>query len=333
MLPPAARDFYALQQRVSATTANEVRRLWRRNMGDDFDSSWRRVSPAILAVLAEGQSRMALESQPYVRRVLDDLRIPDRPVGEFVPSSLVGVASDGRPLDTLAQQSVVEAKVAVASGASTQQALDEGGAWLKLMAALQVADVARVAVGIGTASRKNVAGHIRVLNLPSCQRCAILAGRFYRWSTGFERHPRCDCTMMPVRSRHEADLYVDDPMDAFRQGQIKDLTKAQTAAINEGANISDVVNATRGMSTTATERGLSARKIHLAERRAKFEAAQEARRQASIASGMPDLMAPFAHLPRTTARYTRLTPEGIYRLAGNDRAEAIRLLRREGYIT
>src|SRR5690348_18342012 len=37
-----------------------------------------------------------------------------------------------------------------------------------------------------------------LLNPPSCQRCAILAGRWYRWSQGFLRHPRCDCVNLPA---------------------------------------------------------------------------------------------------------------------------------------
>ena len=112
---------------------------------------------------------------------------------------------------------------------------------------------------------------------------------------------------------------------------IRDLTGAQRFAIDNGADITRVVNATRGMSTTATDRSLSARKIHLAEKKAKFEAAAEAQRQASISSGMPDLMAQFSHLPR--ANSTRiLTPEGIYQQA-RTRDEAIELLRHWGYLT
>ena len=65
MLPQAASEFYALQQRVATTTANEARRIWRSQMGDDFDSSWRRTAPSILAVLAEGQSQMALRASGY----------------------------------------------------------------------------------------------------------------------------------------------------------------------------------------------------------------------------------------------------------------------------
>lgn len=317
MLPPSATEFYRRQQAVTITVRNEVRRLWRQ-MGDDFDGSWRRISPAVLAVVAEGQSQMALRALDYNHAVLDQLDIPDQPEGELRPGSLVGVASDGRPLTTLAAQSVVTAKVAVSKGASTRQALDDGGGWLQLMAQLQVADAARVAVGIGTASRRNIMGNVRVLNLPVCQRCAVLGGRFYRWSKGFDRHPGDDCTMMPVKSHGEAAAFVNDPMDAYRSGQIKDLTQAQIKALEEGAELGRVVNAYRGMSTTATTRNVKTMRI----------------REPVIDPGVPDLLGFLPpHIRNRRPELTRLTPEGIYQRAGNDRGEAIRLLRAEGYIT
>jgi hypothetical protein len=225
MLPQAATDFYAKQQRVGTTAANEVRRAWRR-MGDDFDASWRRVRPVALSVIAEAQSQMTLAAADYVPRVLDEVGIRDRPEGTFRPSSLVGMASDGRRLDTLTYSGVTEAKTAIRNGATTQQALDAGGKWLDLMTKLQVADAARQAVGVMTASRKNLGGTVRVLNPPSCQRCAILAGRFYRWSKGFDRHPRCDCVNMPAERKAwaEAEGFITDPMVAYRKGEIRDLT-------------------------------------------------------------------------------------------------------------
>lgn len=332
MLPRAATEFYGLQQRVSATAATEVGRLWRK-MGDDFDSSWRRIAPAALQVLAQAQVEVASAALTYVPNVLSETGLADRPTGDLQVRSLVGRASDGRPLDSLAYGAVTEAKTAIATGATTPDALARGGNWLDLMAKLQVADAARQAVGVLTASRPNLGGTVRVLNPPSCQRCAILAGRFYRWSTGFDRHPRCDCVNLPSQSSGwaQAEGFITDPMDAYRAGQIRDLTEAQRFAIDNGADISRVVNATRGMSTTATDRSLSARQAHLADKKAAFDAATEARRQASIAAGYPDLLATFGHLPRATNAPV-LTPEGIYRQA-KTRAEAIQLLREWGYIT
>ncbi len=322
MLPRAASDFYALQQRVNATAAAEVGRLWRK-MGDDFDVSWRRLAPAVLAVLIEAQEQTSRAALDYVPRVLAETDIPDEPVGDFRPRSLIGIASDGRPLASLAYGGVVEAKQAVADGAPTGVALAQGGSWMDLMTKLQVADAARQAVGVMTASRKNLGGTVRVLNPPSCQRCAILAGRFYRWSTGFDRHPRCDCVNMPSTSAGWArsEGFITDPMDAYRAGHIRDLTEAQRFAIDNGADITRVVNATRGMSTTAPRRLPKARK------------SGTPLPTPVVTPGVPDLLAGIRFNQPTAPDLGLLTPEGIYRETAGDRDKAIALLREWGYIT
>lgn len=326
MLPTAATDFYALQQRVNFTAANEVRRLWGR-MGDDFDASWRRYGPAVLAVVREAQKEVTKAAAEYVPAVLAETDIPDQPEADFRPGSLVGVASDGRRLDTLAYGAVTEAKAAIGTGASPAQALDTGAGFLDLMTKLQVADAARTAVGAMTASRKNLGGTVRVLNPPSCQRCAILAGRFYRWSKGFDRHPKCDCVNLPSRSAGWAKAagFITDPMDAYRAGQIKDLTTAQVKALEEGADIGKVVNAYRGISTTSTE---TAKSIRL---RIKLQSASP---RPAVPAGQPDLMAFMGTSRRPSAADLVIpTPEGIYREAKGDRDKAIALLREWGYLT
>ena len=87
MLPQAATEFYARQQRVNATAANEVKRAWRR-MGDDFDASWRRISPVVLATLVEAQAQNVLAARDYVPRVLDENNTARLGPGGRVPGPL-----------------------------------------------------------------------------------------------------------------------------------------------------------------------------------------------------------------------------------------------------
>lgn len=326
MLPTASTEFYALHQRVNRTAANEVRSLWGR-MGDDFDTSWRRYGPAMLAVVTEAQQEVTKAATRYVPAVLAETDVSNRPVADFRPRSLVGVASDGRRLDTLAYGAVTEAKASIGAGATTAQALDNGADFLDLMTKLQVADAARTAVGVMTASRKNLGGTVRVLNPPSCQRCAILAGRFYRWSKGFDRHPKCDCVNQPVPGEvyAKAEGFITDPMDAYRAGEIRDITQAQAFALDNGADIGRVVNATRGISTTSTE---TAKSIRL---RLKL---QNTAPRPAIPAGQSDLMAFMGTRGRPSAVDLVIpTPEGIYREARGDRDKAIALLREWGYLT
>lgn len=107
-----------------------------------------------------------------------------------------------------------------------------------------VADAVRTATSVDMARRRNVTVYVRSVGGNACARCAILSGRVYRWSDGFQRHPNCQCCMIPTTY---ADAYGLEPSPAelFRQGRITDLSRADTLAINNGADIAQVVNVRR----------------------------------------------------------------------------------------
>lgn len=161
-----------------------------------------------------------------------------------------------------------------------------------------IADAGRDAQAVATVATPTLEGHVRYVNLPACARCVILAGQFYKWSDGFLRHPQCDCVMVPT-SETPPDGFVSDPMEAFRRGGIRGLSKADTEAILAGADIGRVVNVRRKSA------GLSKAGRVLTRTTA------GSRRRAGVES---------------------LTPEGVFELA-SDRADALELLRRYGYIT
>lgn len=292
MLPQSAADHYREQQRLTVATVAAVRAQWRR-MTDDLDSSWRTVGPRIVTLVAAAQLASARNGAASVPRMLAELNIDADPLAEVDPRSLTGVASDGRPLDSLMAGAVVKAKEA--------QALDAGRSWLDMTVQTQVADAGRVAAGMATTVRPQLSGHVRMLNPPSCSRCAVLAGRVYRWSTGFLRHPRCDCVMVPVQSEQwaQAEGLVSDPVELIRNGQVTDLPDAARRAILDGADVSQVINATtrRGAVYTAGGRQFT--------------------REGTTRRG--------------TGIRQRPTPEQIYADAA-DRDDAVRLLRRFGYV-
>ena len=72
-----------------------------------------------------------------------------------------------------------------------------------------------------------LAGHERVVTLPAYGRCMLLAGRLYAFSTGFLRHPRCDCDMRPGNTPRG----LLDPLKHYtrqvRQEHVQPLTIAQ----------------------------------------------------------------------------------------------------------
>jgi hypothetical protein len=102
-----------------------------------------------------------------------------------------------------------------------------------------VQDAGRAAEQVAATVRPQI-GYVRFLSPPSCSRCAVLAGRVYRYSTGFLRHPNCDCTMIPTSVANPA--AVEDPVDLMRRGLVTGISKADQKAIRDGADFGQVVN-------------------------------------------------------------------------------------------
>jgi hypothetical protein len=220
-------------------------------MGADFDASWARVGPRILLLTASAQLGAARSGAAYVPDTLAELGAPVDPVGEVVPEAFSGIASDGRPLDTLLGESVIRAKVARDNGAAASDALTAAGRALDMYVHTQIADAARGAASVAIAARPTV-GWVRMVNPPCCGRCAVLAGKWFRYNQGFQRHPRCDCRHVPAPEDVAGDVGTS-PAALFSGGHVKGLTSGQAKAITEGADPARVINASRkasGMTTT-----------------------------------------------------------------------------------
>jgi hypothetical protein len=246
VLPQAASDFYRTQQRLVVSMLSLARSQWA-GMGDDLDGSWARVGPRLVRLTTAAQVGAARNATAYVPAVLAQQGIDITPDGAVDPTAFGGYASDGRPLDSLLYGAVIESRTVQAD--SLSQRLSAGGRWLDMAIQTQVADAGRQATGIGVALRQRT-GWVRMVNPPCCQRCAVLAGRVYRYSQGFQRHPHCDCQMVPT-------LLVGDnpPGVTIGPGDVKDLTAAQRQAIADGSDVNKVINSHRagkrnGMTTT-----------------------------------------------------------------------------------
>lgn len=187
MLPDAAWEYDATQRSLSVSTLALTQTAWSA-MGTSYDDSWRVQGPRIALVALSAQLGAARAATPYLERVLPELDINPESVGEVAPRAFVGVAGDGRPVDSLLYGAVTTAKQATAAGAPPRVALSQGGRWLDMAVRTLVADTGRAAVSTGMTARPAVTGWVRMLQLPSCGRCTILAGRWYRWSRGFQRH-------------------------------------------------------------------------------------------------------------------------------------------------
>lgn len=299
-MPPEVLDVaarrYADQVALARATASVARAVWSRINRLSIGSSWLRLLAEPLAVLVAAQLRAAETADVYVERALAAQGVTAAADGMVWARALAGVSSDGRRLDTLLYQPAVRTLTLIGAGATPARALAAGALDLDMIVRTQVADAGRAATGVAIAARPRV-GYTRMLNPPSCSRCAVLAGRFYRWSTGFQRHPRCDCLHVPATEGTSRDLRVSprgyfDSLTAAEQDRA--FTKAGAAAIRDGADVGQVVNARRGMTAAGTTTESTTR--------------------------------------RGVAAKGRLMPEEIYRRSQGNRDEALRLLRQHGYL-
>jgi hypothetical protein len=120
----------------------------------------------------------------------------------------------------------------------TQMAEAAGDAGFDRLVESLVQDAGRAAESVATSVRPNIY-HVRFLSPPSCSRCAILAGRVYRYSDGFQRHPNCDCVMVPTTVANAEPQDVDQ---LIRDGQVTGLSKADLLALADGADLNQLVN-------------------------------------------------------------------------------------------
>lgn len=247
----SARRHYNLSRLIALRAVREAVRVRTQGPG------------AVASVVATHQVTQAVISQQAVAQMLAEQAIDE------VADAL---------LNSLAFTTSVDSFTAMLEQVDTDLEFE------RLVASL-VQDAGRAAESVATAVRPRIY-HVRYLSPPSCSRCAVLAGRIYRYSDGFQRHPNCDCVMIPTTV---SSPYVQDPVELFKQGLVTGLSKADAQALADGADFGQIVNV-----------------------RARASGLQEA--------------------GRVLARRGRPTPEGIYRLAGDDRARAVELLTQYGYL-
>ena len=288
------------QAALARRTSTELVRLWRQIEPGQIVASWGSMLPRALAVLGTSQATAAASAGLYVDDVLEasGVRVDQAAAGRVSPAAFAATASDGRPLASLLMEPSITTLTQIKAGRTPAQALNSGRFALDMITRTQVADAGRVAVSTAAAVRPQVTGYVRMISGGACSRCLILAGKRYRWNTGFQRHPRCECRNVPVAESVPDDLRVNpkayfDSLGKTEQDQL--LGQAGAEAVRSGADLAKVVNARRGMQTAS----VFGRQVH-----ATTEGAR---------------------------RGVRLMPEQIFRDASS-RDDAIRLLRLHGYI-
>lgn len=311
-----AHVWYQRQQRISRRAVDLASKTWGLLNPQDLTSSWNGGLGSYLGrVVSAAQLTAAAGSTAYTSAVVSDAGVTPNPLGRVNPAAFAGQTADGRSLGSLLYLPIIDVKAAIALGATTEGAMLRGLVQLLTYVDTEVADASRGSAQVAGTADTTVIGYVRYLTGAGCDRCIILAGRFYKHNEGFERHPQCDCQHRPVTAaewaEHKTDV-TDSPTKAFAamsddQLAAAGLSEDDVKAIRAGADPAQVVNAHRGVYTVgdreftsdgATRRGLAGQR--LAAPRGGFAA--------------------------------RLSTAQIYLEAGDDRDEATRLLKRFGYL-
>lgn len=290
-----------LREVVTAAAAQE----WGKITPDAIDESFGSILPTLMEVITLGQLRAASEADSYLTRLYPSVDL----TGMIRPGAFAGIAADGRDLVSLLRIPLIVSKRSILAGVATGVALGVGAYVLKRIAASETADAGRTADQTATTARPELSGYVRHLSLPSCARCAVLAGQVYQWNDGFERHPQCDCRHIPIRDDEDAEELRTDARKAIEAGKVRDLSQADRKAILEGADPNQVINARRGMYKASDGRKLTREGMT---------------KRAWYGGGYGNGRGRDRRPP------PRLRPEQIYRDAGS-RKEAISLLREHGY--
>lgn len=205
---------YAEQALITEKGVRAAERAWRLRRLD--------LLPSTLALLMLSAARHSAQS---VNVMVAEQGLVAPAEATVIASAFAKSASDGRSLPGLLDQA-------------------ETLAQLITMIVTQIADSGRGAASVAVAVRPDLDGYVRHVGPTCCSRCAILAGRFYRWSSGFKRHEQCRCTNVPTTLANAGDL-IETPDDLFRQGRIKGLSAADIRAVEDGADLAKVVNVRR----------------------------------------------------------------------------------------
>ena len=319
MLPPdvtaLAEAHRIRQQRLTLLATREAGKVWGRLDAQAVRASWERLVGSLLRMVIAAQSSATDGAQDYVAAALSMQGAAPEPFGTVNARPLVGVASDGRDLRSLLTYPAHTVEDLLSGGMNRGLAVGRGLLQLQRIVSTQVGDAARVSTGLATINDRRTRGYIRHLTPPSCSRCVILAGKFYRTNQGFQRHPHCDCVHIPSAEVIEP----QSPRDLFDAMSDAELRKAgwsqgDIQAIRDGADIYQVTNARKGL-----------RSVTVAGRQVQATTEGTTRRG----------LAGMRLGAQRGQRAVRLTPEQIYADAqhfGLSREQTLDVLKRHGYI-
>ena len=244
------------QKELARRVAAQVARAFAALEVTDLDTAWTAAEKRIVGSVIVAQALATTDATAYVDECVREAGATPARAVVLSTGPFVGSASDGRPLDTLMHGVLIRIKQRIGeNGGDVDDALAYGQRVATLYAVNETQATARLADAFAIAAEPRVQGWVRQVVPPACGRCIVLAGRVYARNAGFDRHPRCDCVHVPTLRAGSAGAQsprqLFDRMSADEQDA--SFGRKNAAAIRQGADIGQVVNARRGM-TAAGDR-------------------------------------------------------------------------------
>ena len=249
----AAARHKADTEKMTAAAFERAGKAWKRVNPGSIVSSWQTLSAGVIGAVMIAQTETIENSNNYIDFAFNDQNI-DGLDARLRPGAVVGtMPATGATLDAALAGVAFHALDHIGRGHSVRDAMDGGMLELAQLVQYAVADTSRASAQVRIGTTQTSVGYTRVVSAGCCARCAVLAGRFYRWNAGFLRHPNCNCLHFPATSTVAAQT-ATDPREAFdalsEKEQNRIYTKSGAEAIRNGADMNQVINARRGMTAS-----------------------------------------------------------------------------------
>lgn len=304
-LPDPMRRFYKLNQETILELLNNGRRALRQIAPTGVDTTWKPRARKLEKQLLQAQETIAGRATITTIDTLATQSTYVSPDSHVTPRAFAGLAFNSDTRTVLDIPSRIFQETYTNTG-SYYAAHKRAQASLNRILRTVVADTERATMGVNVALHEGI-GYVRMVQMPACSRCIMLAGRFYRWNKGFLRHPNCDCVHIPTTAKDFAQAQelglASDPYEVFhslsKAEQDRTFGKYGAQAIRDGADLFQIVNAQtsrKGAFTTygTTKRAYAGKRLKPGQR--------------------------------------RILPETAYTWAKGDRTTALKLLEEHGYI-
>lgn len=242
-LEQVAQQHYRRSSLTTRQVVAAILALWRATGPSGFRDELTRAA----GLVAAGQLSQAVQAADYLLALAAEQGM-GAAEAQLVPRAFAGVGADGRSLVNVLSYPVNRVWTMLDAGADYATANTSGTASLTRIVSNEVTQAGVSAESVGMVGQTDMGGYVRILTPPSCGRCAVLAGKWFKWNAGFARHPGCDCKHVPAGEVGAVDALRTDSRAYFNSlsavEQDRRFGPSEAEAIRGGADLNQAVNAT-----------------------------------------------------------------------------------------